>query len=725
VADYITVNNSLADGGNVFNSATDIWASLAEKAYAQLQTAGPVTGNSINDGNSWSTMGNGGAPEMALEEITGASAITDFQASGSSWSNIVYNQSFAVTNYSTGNATTNVLSTLASDLAKGDDAVLSSWTNAYDSSGKQTLVASHAMSIYGYDSTTGMVEVRNPWGTESGQYWDTTFEVSLSTLLADGDTITVDNAGNGPSPIAPPVLTTQTAAQTWKLGQAVNFALAANTFTDPQGQKLTYSATLSNGAALPSWLTLNTTTGTFTGTVANNTAGLSIKVTATDTSGLSASETFTVATPVPTAPSLTAQTATQTWKLAQAVNFTLAANTFIDPQGEILTYSATLSNGAALPSWLSFNTTSGTFTGTVPTTAAALSIKVTATDQGGASSSETFSVLTPAAAPVLTAQTAAQSWKLGQTVNFALAANTFTDPQAEKLTYSATLSNGAALPSWLTLNTTTGTFTGTVANNTAGLSIKVTATDTSGLSASESFTVATPAPTAPSLTAQTATQTWKLAQAVNFTLAANTFTDPQAEKLTYGATLSNGAALPSWLTFNTATGTFTGTVPNTAAGLSIKVTATDQGGASSSETFSVLTPAVAPVLSAQTAAQTWQTGQAVNFSLAATTFTDPQNETLAYTATQANGAALPAWLKFNGTTDTFSGTAPATAASLSLKVMATDSSGLSVSETFAVSVAAAKLSQTIASVSSGSGSVTSTLTQLASLTTPTLASPLH
>jgi hypothetical protein len=725
VADYITVNNSLADGGSVFNSATDIWASLAEKAYAQLQTAGPVTGNSINYGNSWSTMGNGGAPEFALEEITGASAITDFQASGNSWSNIVYNQSFAVTNYSTGNATANVLSTLASDLAKGDDAVLSSWTNAYDSSGKQTLVASHAMSIYGYDSTTGMVEVRNPWGTESGQYWDTTFEVSLSTLLADGDTITVDNAGNGPSPVAPPVLATQTAAQSWKLGQTVNFALAANTFTDPQGQKLTYSATLSNGAALPSWLTFNTTTGTFTGTVANNTAGLSIKVTATDTSGLSASETFTVATPVPTAPSLTAQTAAQTWKLAQAVNFTLAANTFTDPQGEKLTYGATLSNGAALPSWLTFNTTTGTFTGTVPNTAAGLSIKVTATDQGGASSSETFSVLTPAAAPVLTAQTAAQSWKLGQTVNFALAANTFTDPQAEKLTYSATLSNGAALPSWLTFNTTTATFTGTVANNAAGLSIKVTATDTGGLSASESFTVTTPVPTAPSLTAQTATQTWKLAQAVNFTLAANTFTDPQAEKLTYGATLSNGAALPSWLTFNTTTGTFTGTVPNTAAGLSIKVTATDQGGASSSETFSVLTPAAAPVLTAQTAAQTWQTGQAVNFSLAATTFTDPQKETMTYTATQANGTALPAWLKFNGTTDTFSGTAPTAAASLSLKVMATDSSGLSVSETFAVSVAAAKLSQTIASVSSESGSVTSTLTQLASLTTPTLASPLH
>jgi len=40
-----------------------------------------------------------------------------------------------------------------------------------------------------------MLEIRNPWGTMAGQYWDTTFEVGLSTLLADGDTITTDNIG--------------------------------------------------------------------------------------------------------------------------------------------------------------------------------------------------------------------------------------------------------------------------------------------------------------------------------------------------------------------------------------------------------------------------------------------------------------------------------------------------------------------------------------------------
>jgi hypothetical protein len=223
--------------------------------------------------------------------------------------------------------------------------------------------------------------------------------------------------------------------------------------------------------------------------------------------------------------------------------------------------------------------------------------------------------------------------------------------------------------------------------------------------------------------AQTAAQTWKLGQAVNFTLPSNTFTDPQGSALTYSAMLSNGTALPSWLSFNSKTGAFTGTVANTTAGLSIKVTATDTGGLSTSETFAVATPAAAPTLTAQTATQTWNTNQAVNFSLASNTFTDPQKETLSFTATQANGTALPAWLKFNGNTDTFSGTAPATAISLSLKVTATDTSGLSVSETFMAAVA--QLTQAVASFTSSSTSVSSALTQLASASQPQLASPAH
>jgi hypothetical protein len=221
-ARYVTVDNQLADGGTIFDSASNIWASVAEEAYAEVQAQGVITGNSANSGNSFSTIGNGGAPEFALEEITGATAITDFDAGRSNWSSYTYNQSFTSAKSATGLSTASVLSTLAADLMAGDDVVLSSNTNATDSTGKYTLIGDHAMSIYGYDPATGLLEIRNPWGVESGQYWDTTFEVSLNTLLADGDTITADNVGTatsvaGASVVAASALQTMTQVKSFSV----------------------------------------------------------------------------------------------------------------------------------------------------------------------------------------------------------------------------------------------------------------------------------------------------------------------------------------------------------------------------------------------------------------------------------------------------------------------------------------------------------------------------
>ena len=88
---YVTVDSELANGGSIFNKGTNIWASLVEKGYAQLQAGGVCTGNTVNYGNSWSTIGNGGFAEYALEEITGSATITDYCASGSSWASNTYN----------------------------------------------------------------------------------------------------------------------------------------------------------------------------------------------------------------------------------------------------------------------------------------------------------------------------------------------------------------------------------------------------------------------------------------------------------------------------------------------------------------------------------------------------------------------------------------------------------------------------------------------------------
>jgi hypothetical protein len=208
-ADYVTVENKLADGGHIFNYGTNDWASLIEQAYAQLQAGGALTGDHFTYGNSFSSIGNGGHPETTLEEITGASTIIDFAASGSTWSSYTYTgasltipnspNSVILQSSTSGLSDAVVQAMVVADLAAGDNLILSSRTNAVDNSGKTTLVANHAMSIYGFDSSTGMLEIYNPWGTSSGsgQYWDTKFEVGLSNLLAAGDTISI--ATNAPA----------------------------------------------------------------------------------------------------------------------------------------------------------------------------------------------------------------------------------------------------------------------------------------------------------------------------------------------------------------------------------------------------------------------------------------------------------------------------------------------------------------------------------------------
>ncbi len=104
--------------------------------------------------------------------------------------------------------------------------------------------------------------------------------------------------------------------------------------------------------------------------------------------------------------------------------------------------------------------------------------------------------------------------------------------------------------------------------------------------------------------------------------------------------------------------------------------------------FSNSTTGAPPVLAIQTSDQNATIGSAFSLTLPAGTFTDSDGDSLAYTATAANGSALPAWLTFNASTRTFNGTpTSADAGAVGVKVSATDPGGLSASETFNIAVA--------------------------------------
>jgi trimeric autotransporter adhesin len=95
------------------------------------------------------------------------------------------------------------------------------------------------------------------------------------------------------------------------------------------------------------------------------------------------------------APSLVTPLADQAAQGGQAFAFTLPAGAFADvDHNDSVTLGATLADGSALPAWLQFDATTGTFIGTAPTSAggATLQVQVTASDESGSTAADAFAL---------------------------------------------------------------------------------------------------------------------------------------------------------------------------------------------------------------------------------------------------------------------------------------------------------------------------------------------
>lgn len=186
---------------------------------------------------------------------------------------------------------------------------------------------------------------------------------------------------------------------------------------------------------------------------------------------------------------------------------------------------------------------------------------------------------------------AGQSASQGSGFTFTLPAGSFVDNDSgDSLTYSALLADGSSLPSWLVFNPQMQTFSGTPENGDVGtLTIRVTATDKNSVQTSGDFTLVVNNVNDAPVTVGISDQTVNGDGTLNFTLPANTFSDIDVgDTLHLSATRADGSALPAWLSFDPATGTFSGTPGGANSGdLTILVTATDAEGASVSTTFTL------------------------------------------------------------------------------------------------------------------------------------------
>ncbi|MEQ9371577.1 MAG: putative Ig domain-containing protein [Coleofasciculus chthonoplastes F3-SA18-01] len=243
-----------------------------------------------------------------------------------------------------------------------------------------------------------------------------------------------------------------------------------NNFSDADGDNLIYSATLADGTALPDWLTFDSQTGKFRGT---HTVVFDLDI---SPAGF-----------VNNDPTLVSAIADQTVEAEDSFSLDIT-NNFTDVDGDSLSYSATLEDGTALPDWLTFDSETGTFSGTPDTgDETQLNILVTASDGQGGTQTDGFELdITPAPVvnndPTLVSAIADQTAQTKELYSLDIS-DYFNDPDGDALTFSAT-----GLPKGLNLNPDTGVISGTPRNKAIGTNpITLTANDGNGGEISDVF----------------------------------------------------------------------------------------------------------------------------------------------------------------------------------------------------------------------------------------------
>ncbi|MDE0422401.1 MAG: putative Ig domain-containing protein, partial [Gammaproteobacteria bacterium] len=297
-----------------------------------------------------------------------------------------------------------------------------------------------------------------------------------------------------------------------------------------------------------------------------------------------------------------------------AFGFQFAANTFDDVDDATLAYAAVEDGESGLPSWLGFDPATRTFSGTPASTdVGTVTVKVTASDDDGASASDTFVITVSAAAnnpPTAADSTVTTDEDTAYT--FAASDFNFADADAGDALASVTITalesagdlelDGADVTAnqvvtKADIDASKLRFTPAEnANGSAYATFRFTVSDGADDSAS-SYTmtidvtaVNDPPTVANAIPDQSATE----GAAFGFQFAANTFDDVDDATLAYAAVEDGESGLPSWLGFDPATRTFSGTPASTDVGtVTVKVTASDDDGASVSDAFVITVSAAA------------------------------------------------------------------------------------------------------------------------------------
>ena len=344
---------------------------------------------------------------------------------------------------------------------------------------------------------------------------------------------------------------------------------------------------------------------------------------------------------------------------------------FSDPDGDTLTYTAESSDTAAAT--VSVDSSVVTI---VALEAGSAEVTVTATDPGDLSAMQTFTVTVAAAnqAPEIGDTIADQELTAGDTATLDVSGN-FSDPDGDTLTYTAESSDTAAA----TVSVDSSVVT-IVALEAGSAEVTVTATDPGDLSAMQTFTVTVAAANqAPEIGDTIADQELTAGDTATLDVSGN-FSDPDGDTLTYTAESSDTAAATVSVDSSGVT-----IVALEAGSAEVTVTATDPGDLSAMQTFTVTVAAAnqAPEIGDTIADQELTAGDTATLDVSGN-FSDPDGDTLTYTAESSDTAAATVSVDSSGVT-----IVALEAGSAEVTVTATDPGDLSAMQTFTVTVAAA------------------------------------
>jgi len=525
--------------------------------------------------------------------------------------------------------------------------------------GTGTITYSISPSLYpvlNFSTTTGEIT-----GTASSVRGNSSFVVTATDQTPTSVSKTFYLTVNAPVPL---VTTTVIPSQNVIAGDTTTAPFSPVSATGGYGT-LSWSTT----PTLPTGLSINAATGAISGTAASFVNANNYVVTVQDQANQISNSTFSLTVDSPT---LLVKQAVPTKTIIKDV----ATEEFapVTATGGSGVYEFTISR--ALPSGLSFSTSTGKITGTPTVIDGPRTYTITVRDTSNKTAFKTFT-LTIEQAPAISTTTdipVKTVIKLVDTVSY-------TPVTASGGYGTITFSITPTLPTGLTFSTTNGLISGLSTVKSANALYTVTAVDEISQNSKSSFYFT--AINQPLLANKTTTSNTQLYRYLVMT----PFTPVEAKGGSAPYTYSISPTLPPYVELNTNTGVLSGNAVNILSNTTYTITITDSESATNSNTF-ILGVTVPPALSANTVVPSVN----ATTSLALTSVTPVTANGGYQPLTYSIGPSLPTGLKLNANTGAITGLTTDLSSNTLYTITATDILLNSTYSTFYLTASAPKLS---------------------------------